>query len=512
MASKICPVCKVDLPADKYYLGSNGKPKGACKQCRSTRAKAIYDGEIEPQSNTKFTPAIRAQTVALRLEGLRFDEIAEKLGLAADSVRYICNTLEKVKKPEGVVLPRADKELLKRVQDCRLANPSWTLEDIGTFLNITRNQVKYLLANTGMSLTHDAVKAKMRAARAENAPARILQFHGLDNWVAVCNEQARSRGGVWVGPLVDFKTKSSYKCIKGHEFKVSLKHLLHNDTWCPKCPATYSNLEQKTEKLLGILKYDLPVLKNSKIKYRPDFNLETLGGQNLYLNADGLFSHSEYRKLDRRYHFNMRIAYENEGKRILQFYEDEIQKKSDIFVSMVKARLGLITRRIGARDLEVKHVSEPVAKMFLEANHLIGHASRCSFVSLQSPNGIVCMVIATRMIDGVLHIIRQAGPVNVVVQGGFQKLMKHLMDSFPSSKIRTIVDLRYADGHSYENLGFKKVKTFLNYQYTNGKVRLDKRKFRVPAGVDERAEAAKVGFYRLWDAGKAVYELERTSS
>src|SRR5690606_9977707 len=98
-----------------------------------------------------------------------------------------------------------------------------------------------------------------------------------------------------------------------------------------------------------------------------------------------------------------------------------------------------------------------------------------------------------------IDITRVCTKVGYVVVGGLSKLISKLPQGKP---LTTIIDLRYATGKSFISLGFKPVKEYLNYQYTDGVSRKDKRQFRVKAGVNEKEEAAKKGWYRIWDAGK----------
>jgi hypothetical protein len=73
--------------------------------------------------------------------------------------------------------------------------------------------------------------------------------------------------------------------------------------------------------------------------------------------------------------------------------------------------------------------------------------------------------------------------------------------------IETQIDLRYADGHSLVKAGFTYVNTQINYEYTDGFSRQDKRQFRVAAGTNEELEAAKQGWYRIYNAGRSKYTL-----
>ncbi len=271
---------------------------------------------------------------------------------------------------------------------------------------------------------------------------------------------------------------------------------------CPSCALSHTKLEKYTEGLLGQIKYDKYIFgARSPLPYRPDIKLS----DTVYLNSDGLYRHAEPSR-DRQYHIKMRENFEKHGLRLLQFYEDEIYQKPEIIKSMVNAILGGINVKLMARKCKMIVVESDVAQVFLRNNHLIGENRRSRFVGL-TYNGELVSVMGYRIHDDHIEIVRSSSLLNTVVRGSFQKLISELQRHHSDLKIRTLVDLRYAKGHSLIVAGFKHIKTSLGYQYTNGKIRKDKRKFRVPAGVNEREEAAKKGWYRIYDAGKAVYEL-----
>ena len=119
------------------------------------------------------------------------------------------------------------------------------------------------------------------------------------------------------------------------------------------------------------------------------------------------------------------------------------------------------------------------------------------------------MVLSFRKFTEYIEISRICSKSFVLIMGGVSKLLSEVKRLCPGFSIRTQVDLRYADGHSLRALGFNETKVSLQYQYINNKKqRIDKRKMRVKAGVNEKEEAFKRGWYRIWDAGKASYELK----
>lgn len=297
------------------------------------------------------------------------------------------------------------------------------------------------------------------------------------------------------------RLKVWWRCKDGHSWDATV--IDRKRFGCPGCARTHSGLEKLAETLLGTTKYNRCPLRTSKKKYRPDLQLS----ETVFVNVDGLYWHSEAQK-PKDYHRKLREAFEAEGLRIMQFYDDEIRQRSAIVRSMVKAALGSTDGRIWARQCLVQPISTDEASGFLATNHIMGPTSLSRYLGLRNAEGVLVQVIGFQAGKAGIHITRSAGLLNTVVVGGFQRLLAAIRRQHPKMSITTMVDLRYATGHSLEKAGFRRVTTRYSYCYTNGYVRKDKRCFRVKAGVDEVAEAVKQHFHRLWDAGKAVYVLD----
>ena len=290
----------------------------------------------------------------------------------------------------------------------------------------------------------------------------------------------------------------------GHEFEQVVNARTTQGQGCPRCRSVlHTKLEQTFEELLGAPRFDQVIVPGRQ--YRPDLRLS----ETVFADAHGLFPHSEGRQLDRDVHRQRRLAFEAHGYRLLQFWSDEIWDRPAIVKSMVDAILGRTTMRLNARDTQVCVLTPAEAQEFLAANHLMGAVGQARHLGLRESQRLVA-VLSYKVFADHIDIVRSAALLNTVVRGSFGKLLAAVRQSQQGLPIRTIVDLRYADGHSLERTGFVRRKETLQYQYTNGLRREDKRTFRVEAGINEVEAAASRGWYRLWDAGRATYELPST--
>lgn len=262
-----------------------------------------------------------------------------------------------------------------------------------------------------------------------------------------------------------------------------------------------SSLEMITADLLNIKKFNKKVLSNSKVQYQPDFKLT----DNLFLNVDGLYWHSEL-KSNRRYHFNLRKSFEDEGYRILQFRENEILKKRDIVVSMINNLQGKIKIKIGARKTEVKVVKQANAKLFLEKNHIMGNKT-AKHLGLYYDN-ILIVLMSYKVFKDKLKIERFCSKLNYIVQGGLSKLIMNLTRNNKIREIESWVDLRYGTGHSLRSIGFKIEKETLGWKWTDFRntynrlqcrANMDKRK------ISQAEHAAELRWYKIYDAGQRLW-------
>jgi len=238
--------------------------------------------------------------------------------------------------------------------------------------------------------------------------------------------------------------------------------------------------------------------------YKPDFALS----DNVYVNVDGLFWHSEKMK-NKIYHFEMRQIFENANLRILQFREDEILHKKDIVKSIVNNALHKTTNKIFGRKCQIKNIDQQTANDFLEENHLMG-SIKAKHVGLYYGDTLVCL-LSYKSKNNVCKIERFCSKINTNVIGAFSKLLKHLEDKCISNNITEIhnwVDLRYGTGKHLLDKDFHLTRETLGWKWTNGRKTFNRLKCK--ANMDERKLSEKeyakeLGWYKIYDAGQRLY-------
>lgn len=251
-----------------------------------------------------------------------------------------------------------------------------------------------------------------------------------------------------------------------------------------------------------IAKYD-KVPQEFKSRKRPDFRLE-LNNRILYLNIDGLYAHSAPAQKDNKYHFKLRESFEKNNSRIMQFREDEL-RKPEMIKSIVCNYFGLSTK-IDAGKCEIKTVSSNASREFFDKNHLMGSSSAPTF-GLYYENQLVCAITIKRKKDG-LDVVRFCEALSIQVVGGLSRLLEYVKEIYKPNFIRSSVDLRYADGSSYEELNFKLESISLGWSWTNYKNTFNRLKCK--ANMDDRKLSQEdytkeLGWTKIYDAGQAKY-------
>jgi len=192
---------------------------------------------------------------------------------------------------------------------------------------------------------------------------------------------------------------------------------------------------------------------------------------------------------------------------------------------MIKNKLGFTENKSYATDFNIEISEKKKYNEFLDKNHLMGayeasntmHEICLSLVD--KSNNIVCCVVARKLFakqnennKSALEIVRFGTLINTNVVGGFSRLLKHLKfwaKEQGFDKIVTYSDCRYSWGQIYQTNGFELIKkTAVNYYYTNNINRFPKYKFRAKNGISELEIIESLGLYKIYDAGKFVWELK----
>ena len=262
-----------------------------------------------------------------------------------------------------------------------------------------------------------------------------------------------------------------------------------------------SDIEMTIVEKLGLSKLNGGVLVDAA-SYRPDFKIS----EEVYLNVDGLYWHSQKIDRDKNYHFKLRERFEKAGLRIIQFRSNEIKNQIQIVKSIIDNATGKTSKKIHARKCVVGFVDASKAREFLKQNHMMG-PSNSRFIGLYHDDELVSL-IGFKVCEGVADIDRFASAVGLNVAGGLSKLINYLCRSEKLTQIKYWVDLRYGTGRSLEKLGFEFCHDVLSWQWTDFKNTYHRSKCK--ANMDDRKltqseHAKEMGLSQIYDAGQRLY-------
>ncbi|MFA5626154.1 MAG: hypothetical protein WC965_01600 [Thiohalomonadaceae bacterium] len=230
------------------------------------------------------------------------------------------------------------------------------------------------------------------------------------------------------------------------------------------------------------------------------------------VEVDGAYWHSTVteRGKDRYYHQSKQDLASAAGLHLFQFFDTEVNDKLPIIKSMIKAKLGMFSRRLYARKTKTKELTPADYRGFLEDNHLQGAInSRTKLGLFYGDELVAVMGVSTRR--GAKVLDRFATKLDTQVVGGMSKLLSNI-----HGRLRTHSANRYASGDAYATLGFKVVARhpYTIYFVSGGKVypREAFQKHKLPGlfpdydGSPGFLESKNI--YPLYHAGTTTWEIE----
>lgn len=301
----------------------------------------------------------------------------------------------------------------------------------------------------------------------------------------------------------------------------------------------------KKNKIKNII-YDFPIrIFTDKITYEnslqiflPDYNF----GIEIYDN----YYDSQRVIRDKFYHVHKMERCANELViRIVSMFEDEWVNKKEIILSKIYHILKLNKHtKIYARDCYIEEIPSTIKNMFLTENHLQGEDKSKIKLGLYNDRIIkgssVLVAVMTfckprrslgqkKITDNInnpgyiydYELLRYASDINLLVVGGFSKLLRYFERNYYWKKIITYADLRWSDGNLYLQNNFKYLRqTPPNYWYINSKNRYHRFNFRKQSlkefypdlyqdNLTEFEIMDQTDYNRIFDCGNLVFEYTK---
>lgn len=243
----------------------------------------------------------------------------------------------------------------------------------------------------------------------------------------------------------------------------------------------------------------------------------------VYWKSD-MFCHHDY-------HYNKFKKLQSKGIMLIQIWEDWLLEKAYIVKSFLKAKLGLISNGIYARNCIIKEVDNKLAKEFVDKNHIQGNAGSAvklglftkdtdelvSFMSFAKPR----INLNQKKGESQWEVVRFCNKLNTHVVGGPSKLFKYFCETYNPESILSFSSNDISQGRMYQVLGFEYIgETCPSYWYihpTQLTERCHRTKFTRKAiakrwNLDhsdkswtEKTWMDQMGFFRIFDSGQTKW-------
>lgn len=319
---------------------------------------------------------------------------------------------------------------------------------------------------------------------------------------------------------VDNKTHITAECPLHGRWEVRPDNLLHSKTRCPICANSVSKIEEELRNFISSIGVDI-VTNDRTILYPNELDIY-LPKYQLAIEMNGLYHHSNLNNKDKNYHLSKTDKCNQQNISLLHIFEDEWRNevKQNIWKSMIKHRMHL-SKKIYARKTVIKKVSDLEKNIFLSKNHLQGNSPSSVNLGLYENDALVSILTMGKSRynnNYEWEVLRYCNLLNTSVVGGFQKLLKHFIDSYSPKSIITYADKRYSNGTLYKNSGLVEQKdTPPSYYYfkRNESIRYSrscfqkhKLKNKLEYYNDELSESDLMeinGYGKIWDCGNKKF-------
>ena len=272
------------------------------------------------------------------------------------------------------------------------------------------------------------------------------------------------------------------------------------------------------EKYDGIIEQNYRKFDNKELDiYLPELKLG--------IEFNGLYWHSEKQK-NKSDHFDKYVYFKNLNINLINIWEDDWNFKSQIVKSILLNSLGIIDKKINARNCIMKNVTNNEKTIFLINNHIQGNCSSSINLGLYFNEELVSMMTfgKKRMILGnkILNsneyeLLRFCSKCNYIIRGGASKLFKHFIDNYDPIKILSYSNLDIGNGNLYDILGFKNLGyTKLNYWWSDYQHRYHRSGFMkhklIEEGFDKNKTENEImyekGYAKIWGVGNSKWIWE----
>jgi very-short-patch-repair endonuclease len=479
--------------------------KDACKQCLTKKRKESCMVKYGVEVASKAT-SVKRKTSSTRGKGglavedfhdqivelvkaeknISINYIADKFGLHRSSVKTYC---EKI----GLELSGDNQAKMQRTMH----------ERYGAAHVMQSQELKEKVLDSINKTYSDADKKSEIISKIK---AKMLEKYGTDDILNKSDKQEelqkkRRRTRVKNGNEVEFEGQTAKQIAKKLGISIYTFHeRVRKWGLVPAC-----TIEKHQTDIEIPISY---MLKENNIAYKTQHYVDGkiadfyIPENNLLIEADGLYWHSEAVIKDKYHHFNRRLHFLKHGLTPLFFRGNEIDSKFPIVRSIILNKLNRSTQ-LGARKCKIIQIPKEAAREFFSENHLMGSGKGTTFAL--SHNNTIFSALQLKSIDKEnkqYEISRFCNKLNYSVIGGFSRLLSCILKNIDISSLITYTDLRYGLGDYLKDFGFTSSQPHLSFKWTDGRQIFSRMKFPNNSGY-------VAGLCKLWDCGQQKHVLIR---
>jgi len=422
----------------------------------------------------------------------------------------------------GVDNPMKSREIKLKFNQIILEK--WGVDNISK-LESTKDKVKKTnLEKWGVEYISQLDHVKSSLSKKMKKKSRELNDIRLKNLEKTISQKIQEFGI----KFISFEDTSLYNMSHGdHHFQIHKNTLNDRIKWgntiCTVCNKIESGSDSEKQ-LLGFIRdnYRGEIIENDRktIGLEIDVLIPEL---KLGFEYNGLYWHSDIYK-SKNYHQQKTQRCQDIGIKLITIWEDDWKFKTDIVKSRILNLLGG-SKKIWARNCEIREVSDAESKKFIESNHIQGHCISKFRLGLFHLDRLVSLMTFGKLrkslgnshVDGNWELLRFCNLIGYSVVGGASKLISEFIRKYKPVKIISYADRSWSSGALYRRLGFKFIgDTHPNYYWVVNGVRRNRFNFRkdrlVKEGFDPDKSESQImkdrGYWRIWDSGSTKWSLE----
>ena len=344
------------------------------------------------------------------------------------------------------------------------------------------------------------------------------RYRQIDNMISRMDDAYE-----YVGDLGDLSQAAKHLIrfkACGHTYPVILRNITNSpkayQNGCPDCGRFVSLTAKIIQDILEETNIEFTINDRKQLDGNKELDF-FIPSFNLGIEVNGIWWHSSFYKPN-DYHLDKTLNAEKNGIKLLHFFSDEIEQKTNIVKSIILNALGK-SNKIYARKCIICAIDSSVAKAFFNENHLQGATQSSVQIGLFYDSQLVSVMSFRKPFlndTADWEIARFASKLGMSIIGGASKMLKYFRAQHQGS-IMTYADRRYSAGNTYEKLGFK----FTHYSppgfsYVVNGMRESRFKFQkhklkemplYDTQLSEELIMIKNGYPRIYDCGNSCWFL-----